>query len=193
MSCSSGTCVPARRSAPAARRPHHRRLPASTRRGPAPTAARTAGSTPTAPGAMPRSPPRPPCPPPGARAARPGAGTTWPAGPRPGQGLPRRGRRQWPPRRAAWQTDQATRLPGAMILADHRVMPGPRCYVTAPRRAYPISRHSARQPQDSRDQRSSPIARSLTVITKFAAEPPDLPAGGHEEDLMAITERDRIR
>jgi hypothetical protein len=31
------------------------------------------------------------------------------------------------------------------------------------------------------------------VTTKFATEPPDLPAGGHEEDTMAITERDRIR
>jgi hypothetical protein len=35
--------------------------------------------------------------------------------------------------------------------------------------------------------------QSLKVITKFAEEPPELPAGGHEEDPMAITERDFIR
>jgi hypothetical protein len=35
--------------------------------------------------------------------------------------------------------------------------------------------------------------QSLTVTTEFAEEPPDLPAGGQEEDLIAIIERDRIR
>jgi len=31
------------------------------------------------------------------------------------------------------------------------------------------------------------------TTTKFAEEPPDRPAGGHEEDHMTITGRDRIR
>ena len=121
----SGTGAPARRSAPAGRPPRRQPPCAHTRRAPAPTPDRTAGSTPSPPGTTRRSSPRLRRLPPGARAAPPGAGTARPAGPAPAQRHPRRrGRRSWPARQAAWQTDPATGLPGAVILADHRVNNG---------------------------------------------------------------------
>ncbi len=33
---------------------------------------------------------------------------------------------------------------------------------------------------------------TLALVTRVGGHP-DLPAGGHEEDIMAITERDRVR
>jgi len=38
-----------------------------------------------------------------------------------------------------------------------------------------------------------PIAAGSGVTPDAVGGHPDMPAGGHEEDLMAITERDRIR
>jgi hypothetical protein len=32
----------------------------------------------------------------------------------------------------------------------------------------------------------------FAVLRGYVGGPPDLPAGGHEEDTLAITERDRI-
>ena len=151
---------------PAARRAisHHPRIPAMHPRRllTAPRAARRAP-----PGTTPRSPPRPRCLPPGARAAPPGAGTARPAGPRPARKHPGHGAAAgWPPRQAAWQTEAATRLPGARDLGrpprptgaslpDHAdtpqlsqivTFPAPAASGTALRQAahYPSTRHRIR-------------------------------------------------
>ena len=158
------------------RQPRRRPPPANTRRGPAKTPARTAGRTPTPPGTTRRSPPRPQCPPPCPRTAPPGAGTTGPAAPHLARRLPRREQRHWPAQQPAWQTAQATRLPGATILADHCVLPEP--VAVSRQRAAPIPYHDIprvrrNQPQHPHHQLTrAGLARiSLTVITKFAAEP----------------------